>query len=58
VEQEDVKAIPTLDAVLVIVVTFFLVLFLGAVFFFTIGNGPALVLSELLILILRRQPSH
>jgi membrane protease YdiL (CAAX protease family) len=50
-EEQKVKAIPTLDAVLVIVVTFFLVLFLGAVFFFTVGDGPALVLSELLILI-------
>jgi membrane protease YdiL (CAAX protease family) len=49
--EQKVKAIPTLDAVLVIVVTFFLVLFLGAVFFFTVGDGPALVLSELLILI-------
>ena len=50
-EQEKVGAVPTLDAVLVIVVTFFLVLFLGFVFSRTLGNGPALVLSELLILI-------
>jgi membrane protease YdiL (CAAX protease family) len=51
VEQEKVKAVPLLDAFLVIVVTFFLVLFLGAFFLFVLGSGPALVLSELLILI-------
>jgi membrane protease YdiL (CAAX protease family) len=51
VEQEKVKAVPTLDAVLVIVVTFFLELFLGSFFFLVLGSGPALVLSELLILI-------
>ena len=50
-EQEKTRAVPTLDAVLVIVVTFFLVLFLGAIFFVVLGSGPALVLSELLILI-------
>jgi membrane protease YdiL (CAAX protease family) len=51
VEQEKVSAVPTLDAVLVIVVTFFLVVFLGAFLFLVLGSGPALVLSELLILI-------
>jgi membrane protease YdiL (CAAX protease family) len=51
VEQEKVRAVPTLDAVLVIVVTFFLILFLGYIFSYTLGNGPGLVLSELLILI-------
>jgi membrane protease YdiL (CAAX protease family) len=51
VEQEQARAVPTLDAVLVIVVTFFLVLFLGSFFFIVLGSGPALVLSELLILI-------
>jgi membrane protease YdiL (CAAX protease family) len=51
VEQEKVGAVPTLDAVLVIVVTFFLGLFLGTIFLVVIGGGPALVLSELLILI-------
>ena len=50
-EQEKTRAVPTLDAVLVIVVTFFLVLFLGTIFFVVLGSGPALVLSELLILI-------
>jgi membrane protease YdiL (CAAX protease family) len=51
VEQEKVNAVPPLNAILVIAVTFFLVLFLGAFFFLTLGEGPALVLSELLILI-------
>ena len=43
--------VPTLDAVLVIIVTFVLVIFLGAAFTLTLGTGPALILSELLILI-------
>jgi membrane protease YdiL (CAAX protease family) len=51
VEQEKVNAISPLTAILVVVVTFFLVLFLGAFFFLTLGQGPALILSELLILI-------
>ena len=51
VEQEKVSAVPTLDAVLVIVVTFFLVMFLGAFLLLVFGSGPALVLSELIILI-------
>ncbi len=50
-EQEKVVAVPTLDAVLVIVVTFFLVLFFGSFLYLVLGSGPALVLSELLILI-------
>lgn len=50
VEQEKVSAVPTLDAVLIIVVTFFLVLFLGFIFLLFLGWGPALVLSELVIL--------
>ena len=50
-EQEKVAAVPTLDAILVMVVTFVLVLFLGSFFFIVLGSGPALVLSELLILI-------
>ena len=50
-EQEKIKAVPILDAALVIVVTFVLVLFLGAILFLVLGSGPALVLSELLILI-------
>ena len=51
VEQEKVNAVSPLNAILVIVVTFFLVLFLGAFFLLTLGEGPALILSELLILI-------
>ena len=50
-EQEKVRAVPTLDAVLVMVVSFFLVLFLGYIFSYTLGNGLGLVLSELLILL-------
>jgi len=51
VEQEKVNTVSPLNAILVIVVTFFLVLFLGAFFLLTLGEGPALILSELLILI-------
>jgi membrane protease YdiL (CAAX protease family) len=51
VEQEKVGAVPTVDAVVVIAVTFGLVLFLGSFFFIVLGSGPALVISELLILI-------
>jgi membrane protease YdiL (CAAX protease family) len=51
VEQEEVKAVPILETVLVIVVTFFLELFLGAFLFLVLGSGPALVLSELIILL-------
>ena len=50
-EQERVRAVPVLDAVLVIVVTFFLVLFLGFFLFIVVGEGPALALSELVILL-------
>ena len=50
-EQETVKPVPILDTVLVIVVTFFLVMFLGAILLIFVGSGPALVLSELIILI-------
>jgi membrane protease YdiL (CAAX protease family) len=51
VEQEKVRAVPVLDAFLVILVTFFLVLFLGAFLYIVVGDGPALVISELIILI-------
>jgi membrane protease YdiL (CAAX protease family) len=51
VEQEKVNVVSPLSAILVIAATFILVLFLGAFFFLTLGEGPALVLSELLILI-------
>jgi membrane protease YdiL (CAAX protease family) len=51
VEQEKVAAVPTVDAVLVIVATFVLLLLLGSLFSLVLGNGLALVLSELIILI-------
>jgi membrane protease YdiL (CAAX protease family) len=49
--QEEIKPVPVLEAFLVIVVTFFLVLFLGFFLYIAVGEGPALVLSELVILI-------
>jgi membrane protease YdiL (CAAX protease family) len=52
VEQEKVNAVPTLDAVLVIAVTFVLIMLLGSLFLIVLGSGPALILSELLILII------
>jgi membrane protease YdiL (CAAX protease family) len=39
------------EAVLVIVVTFFVFLFLGAIILLTVGEGPTLIFGELLILI-------
>jgi membrane protease YdiL (CAAX protease family) len=51
VEQAEVLAVPTLDAILVIVVTFALLLFLGSLFYLVLDDGLALVLSELIILI-------
>ena len=51
-EQEQVKPVPILDAVLVIVVTFFLIMVLGFIFSYTLGDGPALVLTELFVLII------
>jgi len=51
VEQEKVNVVSPLNAILVIAATFTLVLLFGAFFFLTLGEGPALVLSELLILI-------
>ena len=50
-EQEKVNVVSPLNAILVIAATFTLVLLFGAFFFLTLGEGPALVLSELLILI-------
>lgn len=49
--QEEIKPVPVLEAFLVMVVTFFLVLFLGFFLYIAVGEGPALVLSELVILI-------
>jgi membrane protease YdiL (CAAX protease family) len=51
VEQEKVNTVSPLNAILVIAATFVVVLFLGDLFRLTLGDGPALVLSELLILI-------
>jgi membrane protease YdiL (CAAX protease family) len=51
VEQEKVFAVPTVEAVLVIAVTFILVLLLGGLFYLVLDTGLALVLSELIILI-------
>ena len=50
-EQEKVGAVPIVDAVLVIAVTFILILLLGGLFYLVLDVGLALVLSELLILI-------
>jgi membrane protease YdiL (CAAX protease family) len=50
VEQEKVAAVPIVDAVLVIAATFILILLLGSLFYLKLGSGPALVLSELLVL--------
>ena len=50
-EEQERDLVPTLDAMLVIAATFVLVLFMGSFFFLVFGSGPALVLSELLILI-------
>jgi membrane protease YdiL (CAAX protease family) len=51
IEQAEVSAVPNLDAILVIVVTFVLLLFLGSLFYLVLNDGLALVLSELIILI-------
>jgi membrane protease YdiL (CAAX protease family) len=51
IEQAEVRAVPTLDAILVIVVTFALLWFLGSLFYLVLDDGLALVLSELIILI-------
>ena len=49
-EQEKVVAVSTVEAVLVIVITFVLVMLLGSLFYLTLDTGLALVLSELIIL--------
>jgi membrane protease YdiL (CAAX protease family) len=48
---EKATTVSPLEAILVIVVTFFLSLFLGAIFLLVLGTGPTLVLGELLVLI-------
>ena len=50
-EQEKVVPVSTVEAVLVIAVTFVLVLLLGSLFYLTLDSGLALVLTELIILI-------
>jgi membrane protease YdiL (CAAX protease family) len=51
VQQEKVVIVSSLEAILVIVVTFVLVMLLGGLFYLVLDTGLALVLSELLILI-------
>lgn len=50
-QQEKVVPVSTVDAVLVIVVTFVSAMLLGGLFYITLDKGLALVLSELIILI-------
>ena len=50
-QQEKVVPVSTVDAVLVIVVTFVSAMLLGGLFYLTLDKGLALVLSELIILI-------
>ncbi|TRO54187.1 CPBP family intramembrane metalloprotease [Candidatus Bathyarchaeota archaeon] len=51
VQQEKVVPVSTVDAVLVIVVTFILTMLLGGLFYITLDKGLSLVLSELIILL-------
>ena len=51
VEQGKVVAVPTVEVVLVMAVTFFLIILLGGFFYLVLDAGLALVLSELIILI-------
>jgi len=50
-EQEKIVPVSTVEAVLVIAVTFVLVLLLGGLFYLVLDTGLALVLSELIILL-------
>ena len=50
-DQEKVVPVSTVEAVLVIVATFILVMLLGTIFYLTLDTGLALILSELIILI-------
>lgn len=50
-ENQKFSYIPPWEALLVIVITFFVFLFTSAGFLLTLGNEPTLVLGELLILI-------
>ena len=51
VGQEKIAPVSTVEAVLVIVVTFVLVMLLGSLFYLTLDTGLALVISELIILV-------
>jgi membrane protease YdiL (CAAX protease family) len=51
IEQEKVVPVSTLEATLVMAVTFVLVMLLGSLLYITVDTGFALVLSELTILI-------
>ncbi len=50
-EQEKIVPVSTVEAVLVIIVTFVLVMLLGSIFVLALDTGLALVISELIILI-------
>jgi membrane protease YdiL (CAAX protease family) len=51
IEQEKKVSVSTVEAVLVIVVTFVLIMLLGSIFYLALDTGLALVISELIILI-------
>jgi membrane protease YdiL (CAAX protease family) len=51
VQQEKVVPVSTVEAVLVIAVSFILTMLLGGLFYITLDKGLSLVLSELIILI-------
>jgi membrane protease YdiL (CAAX protease family) len=51
VQQEKVVPVSTIEAVLVIAVSFILTMLLGGLFYITLDKGLSLVLSELIILI-------
>ena len=50
-EKEKTNTVSPRNAILVMVATFFLVLFSEAVFLLTLGQGPALVLTEFVVLL-------
>lgn len=50
-ESQEAKAVPTVEAALVIIFTFFISAFLSAAVLLMLGYGPAGVIGELLILI-------
>ncbi len=50
-ETQKTTEVPPLEAILVVVATFFVLLFVGAILLLTVGEAATLVLGELLILI-------